>query len=485
MKRTISLLLVFCMLLSLISFKSFAIDSTIANAKEVYEATNESIAFRTNTNDEDYDQERWLKYTPLTDSIYRIRLDNQHSSSSKFDSWLKIYDPTDEDNQDYCFMYAAAELSVSFDEDFAQTDVFLKAGITYYILIEASYYDTNKIICLDLSINSVNSNIQLGQVLNHTFNVVRDGTYEGDSDINYFFKPDKSAYYSFTATLKSKITNTTLAKSITEGLEIAIWDSYDGDTVSSNEYWSVKDYLTTTTAYLVAGRQYKVNLGCWKSGTYTIEFSSSTHTKHSYKTTYCDKATLDWDGTCYQECIYCEKERELTVPHINRKSIKLSASAFYYDGKVKTPTVAIKDHEGNNLKPNTDYTLTYAKGRKVVGIYKLKITFKGKYSGIYNLSFKIIPRGTSISKVAAGKKSFVVQWKKQATQTTGYQLQYSTNAKFTGAKTVTIKSPKILKSTVKNLSSKKVYFVRIRTYKTVSRVNYFSGWSKAVKVKTK
>jgi len=42
-----------------------------------------------------------------------------------------------------------------------------------------------------------------------------------------------------------------------------------------------------------------------------------------------------------------------------------------------------------------------------------------------------------------------------------------------------------LKTTVKKLSAKKVYYVRIRTFKTLSGTHYFSTWSNAAKVKTK
>ena len=67
----------------------------------------------------------------------------------------------------------------------------------------------------------------------------------------------------------------------------------------------------------------------------------------------------------------------------------------------------------------------------------------------------------------------------------GYQVQYSLKSNFSGAKAVTIKSNKTLKTAVKNLGAKKVYYVRIRTYKTIGKVNYFSAWSAAGKVKTK
>ena len=83
------------------------------------------------------------------------------------------------------------------------------------------------------------------------------------------------------------------------------------------------------------------------------------------------------------------------------------------------------------------------------------------------------------------KKGFKVKWKKQATWTTGYQIQYSTNKNFKSAKTKTIKKTKTTSTTISKLKKKKVYYVRIRTYRKVGKKNYFSSWSKVKKVKTK
>ena len=61
----------------------------------------------------------------------------------------------------------------------------------------------------------------------------------------------------------------------------------------------------------------------------------------------------------------------------------------------------------------------------------MKITFKGsKYSGSKTLSYTINPKSTKLSKVSAKKKGFEAKWKKQSTQTKGYQIQYSTDSKF-------------------------------------------------------
>ena len=134
--------------------------------------------------------------------------------------------------------------------------------------------------------------------------------------------------------------------------------------------------------------------------------------------------------------------------------------------------------------------MSYAKGRKYVGKYAVKITFKGKYSGTKTLYFTIKPKATSISSLTAGSKKFTVKWKKQATQTTGYQVQVATNKKFKkNKKTVTIKKQKTTKTTVKKLKAKKKYYVRVCTYKTVKingkSIRIYSGWSKTKTVTTK
>ena len=70
----------------------------------------------------------------------------------------------------------------------------------------------------------------------------------------------------------------------------------------------------------------------------------------------------------------------------------------------------------------------------------------------------------------------------QKTQTTGYQIQYSTSKNFKNAKTVTVKNNVSAKKITK-LSAKKKYFVRVRTYKTTKfsgkNYNLYSSWSSA------
>ena len=200
------------------------------------------------------------------------------------------------------------------------------------------------------------------------------------------------------------------------------------------------------------------------------------------------KATPTANGKIVNYCSVCKKTLSTTVIP-KASSIKLKATSLTYNGKVRTPKVIVKDRTGKTLVKNTDYTVSYAKGRKYVGKYAVKITFKGKYSGTKTLYFTIKPKATSISSLKAGSKKFTVKWKKQAIQTTGYQVQYSASSKFSKAKTVTVGKNTTVSKKISKLSGKKKYYVRVRTYKTVKingkSIRIYSGWSKAKTVTTK
>lgn len=95
------------------------------------------------------------------------------------------------------------------------------------------------------------------------------------------------------------------------------------------------------------------------------------------------------------------------------------------------------------------------------------------------------PKKTSIKKLSKGKKKFTVNWAK-ISGVKGYQIQYSSDKKFKkNNKSVTVTKQKTTKATVKKLKSKKKYYVRVRTYKTVNGKKIYSSWSKVKSVKTK
>lgn len=196
-------------------------------------------------------------------------------------------------------------------------------------------------------------------------------------------------------------------------------------------------------------------------------------------------ATFKQDGGNFKICILCGAKTGTVIKAV--KTVKLSATSYTYSGKAKKPSVTVKDSAGMSLKNGTDYTVSYPKGCKKVGSYKVTVTLKGKYSGEKTLTFKINPKGTKISKVTPAKKSLKVKIAKQTKETTGYEVQYSTSKKFTksATRTATVKKAKTTSLTLKKLKAKKTYYVRVRTFKTVGGKKFYSAWSKADSKKTK
>lgn len=177
-------------------------------------------------------------------------------------------------------------------------------------------------------------------------------------------------------------------------------------------------------------------------------------------------------------------KKTVQVPLAPIKKIKLSTTAYTYNGKVKKPAVTVYDSQGRKVS-SKNYTVAYSKGRKNVGRYTVKVTAKGSYTGTLKATFTIKPKGTGLSSLSGSSKGFTARWKKQTTQTTGYQIQYSTSSKFKSAKTVTVAKNKTTSKKITKLKAKKKYYVRVRTYKTVGKTKYYSAWSKAKAVTTK
>ena len=109
--------------------------------------------------------------------------------------------------------------------------------------------------------------------------------------------------------------------------------------------------------------------------------------EHVYKNKT-KKATLEKNGSVTPTCKICGATKKGTTIYYP-KTVKLSETSYTYNGKVKTPSVIVKDSKGNALKKDTDYTVKYSEGRKKAGKYTVTVSFKGKYSGTKKLSFTI------------------------------------------------------------------------------------------------
>ena len=160
----------------------------------------------------------------------------------------------------------------------------------------------------------------------------------------------------------------------------------------------------------------------------------------------------------------------------------------------KTKKITITGAKGTLSYKNQNKTIAVVNDSgtitaKKVGTVKITVsaaaTANYKKSAAKTITIKVLPAAVTEFKVTNTASGIRLTWKKAA-KSSGYQIQYAENSKFTsGKKTVTIKSSKTTSRKITGLKAKKKYYVRIRTYQTVNGKKYYSSWSKAKSVTTK
>lgn len=171
---------------------------------------------------------------------------------------------------------------------------------------------------------------------------------------------------------------------------------------------------------------------------------------------------------------------KFTITRADMKTAKSSLARieYRYNGKAKKPSVKIT-YGNQTLAKGKDYTISYAKNVRV-GTARAVIKAAGEnYTGSVTKTFKICPRGTKLTKLTRGSDYLTVAWKKQCTQTDGYQIQYGTDKTFKNATKKTVKKNTTTCTKISKIKRNKTYYVRIRTYKTVDGKKYYSAWSEA------
>lgn len=375
-------------------------------------------------------------------------------------------------------------------------------------MYDTSYYIYKLIYCKSLNLYYAHE-IEHGYSAFNPFNMgyyktleeISAYTYRGKSSGEQEYIEDKTGKKCiFELDIKNGVTSYVKCDLISIGSitdstgEAADWyigqPSSDNVVLTKEEWYNLdKDGSGYTASYVREPIKGYVNI--YVSGTsYHLTAKKTTGCEHKEQVqSVKKKATFSADGKLVTKCKSCGET--LSTKKINKISnVKLSKSIYTYDKKAKKPTVTVKDTKGKKLKKGKDYTVTYAKGRKTIGNYKVTIQLKGKkYNGKETLTFRIAPAGTSIKSAKAGKTKVTVNWKKQTRNTSGYIIQYSANKSFRNVKQITISSNKAKSKQITKLSTKKQYYVRLCTYKNVKKngktTKICSDWSNAVAVKTK
>ena len=165
--------------------------------------------------------------------------------------------------------------------------------------------------------------------------------------------------------------------------------------------------------------------------------------------------------------------------------LKLSKTSYVYTGKNLKPTVTV--YNGKKKVSSKYYTVTY-KNNKNTGYATVIVKGKGKFAKYAGkATFTIKPKTMKNPVVKKGaKKTLNVSWRRDA-QATKYVVQYSQSSKFKGktTKTVTINNNKTGKTVLKGLTSRKNYYVRVRSCKVVNGKEIWGAYSKATKMKVK
>ena len=90
------------------------------------------------------------------------------------------------------------------------------------------------------------------------------------------------------------------------------------------------------------------------------------------------------------------------------------------------------------------------------------------------------PARINAVRITVRGKKITVTWSKKK-KVDGYQIQYSTNAKFKKGKNTVTKKTKKTSFTIKN-TNKKTYYIKVRTYKKVNGKYVYGNWSACSKI---
>lgn len=232
---------------------------------------------------------------------------------------------------------------------------------------------------------------------------------------------------------------------------------------------------------------------CKEAGikTYTCSLCGETKTEtiaktgHTYKNVV-TKATLSKNGKIENKCTVCGKISKTTTINY-AKTIKLNRNVITTNGTVQRPTVTVTDSKGKALTYKKDFTVTYSNfNSKNVGRYTVTVKLIGNYSGTKTFPYYINPKPTEFVPSNKGgfkaiSRGFTIKWNRQASQTTGYQIQYATKRDFSNAATITIANPNTTSYTSKGRAGNTRYYVRVRTYKKIGNGTFYSNWNSGVK----
>ena len=126
------------------------------------------------------------------------------------------------------------------------------------------------------------------------------------------------------------------------------------------------------------------------------------------------------------------------------------------------------------LTKDVDYTVSYDASIET-GPVNVIITGSGDYTGSVTVKCTKVPKRTVVRTITAENNQIIVYWD-ESDDADGFEIEYSLNSDFSSSVSKDCKKG----STTASLSGIKqsgTYYVRVRTYRTRSKVRYYSAWS--------
>ncbi len=218
------------------------------------------------------------------------------------------------------------------------------------------------------------------------------------------------------------------------------------------------------------------------SNNYTISYEKGRIEVGTYK------VKVKFKGKYYEG----EMEKEI---HINKAPQKFSGKGctkriwdapFKFLSVQRTKGDGVLTYKSSNPKVAT---ITSDGEVTIKGVGKTTITITASETEHYKKTVKkntitVTPAVTNIKSVRSySRRSFTATWNRDKIADV-YQIQYSTSPNFSNAKITTVGS-RTTSKTISKLQAKKKYYVRLRTYKKVSGVKYYSPWSATSTIVTK
>ena len=243
--------------------------------------------------------------------------------------------------------------------------------------------------------------------------------------------------------------------------------------------WDAGKVTTEATCTTDGVKTYTCSV-CKTTKTETIKATG--HKMGEWKTV--TAATTQKEGKQERTCTACDYKETKSIPKLPVKKgtfkVTPSKTAVTYNGKAQKPSVTV--YAGNKKLSSKYYTVSY-RNNTAVGTATITVTGKGNYQNYSGkTTFRINLQKTTLFALKSSRKGELQATWKKTSGNTGYQIQYATNAKFSGAK---VKNTTRTNYTIKGLKSKGRYYVRVRTYKKVGGKYWYSGWSNVRNIRIK